>query len=40
VAAHLPWLNRLCKWRAILAGRHLGTRPDTDPQCQAMRDLE
>lgn len=31
-------LNRLCKWRTILAGWQLGTRPDTDPETQAVRD--
>jgi hypothetical protein len=31
-------LNVLCKWRTILAGWQLGTRPDTDPECQAVRD--
>jgi hypothetical protein len=32
-------LNRLCKWRALLAGWHLGTRPRDEPGVQAMRDL-
>jgi hypothetical protein len=31
-------LNRLCKWRAILAGWQLGTRPKGDPECDAVRD--
>lgn len=31
-------LNILCKWRTILAGWQLGTRPNTDPECQAVRD--
>lgn len=31
-------LNRLCRWRTILAGWQLGTRPDTDPETQAVRD--
>jgi hypothetical protein len=31
-------LNILCKWRSLLAGWQLGTRPDTDPECQAVRD--
>lgn len=34
----IDWLNRLCKWRSILAGWQLGTRADTDPECQAVRD--
>jgi hypothetical protein len=32
-------LNKLCKWRSALAGRWLGTRLDTDPECIAVRDL-
>lgn len=32
------WLNRLAKWRMILAGWQLGTRPKEDPECQAVRD--
>lgn len=31
-------VNRLAKWRGLLAGWQLGTRPDTDPECQAVRD--
>ena len=31
-------LNRLAKWRTILAGWQLGTRSDRDPECQAVRD--
>lgn len=31
-------LNRLAKWRMIFAGWQLGTRPDTDPETQAVRD--
>jgi hypothetical protein len=31
-------LNRLCKWRTILAGWQLGTRSKEDPECQAVRD--
>lgn len=31
-------LNRLAKWRTILAGWQLGTRAKTDPECQAVRD--
>ena len=34
----LPNLNRLCKWRTVFAGWQLGTRPKTDPECQAVRD--
>lgn len=31
-------LNRLAKWRTVFAGWQLGTRPDSDPECQAVRD--
>jgi hypothetical protein len=31
-------LNRLAKWRSVLAGWQLGTRADTDAECQAVRD--
>jgi hypothetical protein len=31
-------LNKLCKWRSLLAGWQLGTRADTDPECRAVRD--
>ncbi len=31
-------LNRLCKWRSVFAGWQLGTRPSSDPECQAVRD--
>lgn len=31
-------LNKLCKWRTILAGWQLGTRPKEDPEAQAVRD--
>lgn len=31
-------LNRLAKWRTILAGWQLGTRPKGDPECDAVRD--
>lgn len=31
-------LNRLTKWRTVLAGWQLGTRSDTDAECQAVRD--
>lgn len=33
-------LNRLCKWRSVLAGWHLGTRGKNEPGVQAMRDLQ
>jgi hypothetical protein len=33
-------LNRLAKWRSLLAGWQLGTKPDTDPETQAVRDLQ
>lgn len=32
-------LNKLCKWRSLLAGWHLGSRPDNAPGVPAMRDL-
>jgi hypothetical protein len=32
-------LNRLVKWRLILAGWQLGTRRDDDPETQAVRDI-
>jgi hypothetical protein len=35
----LDSLNRLCKWRAVLAGWHLGTRAKDEPGVAAMRDL-
>lgn len=31
-------MNRLAKWRSVFAGWQLGTRADTDPECQAVRD--
>jgi hypothetical protein len=31
-------LNILAKWRTILAGWQLGTRPDSDPVAAAVRD--
>ena len=31
-------LNKLAKWRTLFAGWQLGTRPDSDPECQAVRD--
>ncbi len=31
-------LNRLAKWRSVFAGWQLGTRLDTDPVSQAVRD--
>lgn len=36
--AHNVALNKLCKWRSVFAGWQLGTRADTDPECQAVRD--
>jgi hypothetical protein len=30
--------NRLAKWRSVFAGWQLGTRLDTDPESQAVRD--
>lgn len=35
----INWLQRLCKWRSVLVGRILGTRPLTDSQTKGMRDL-
>jgi hypothetical protein len=32
-------LNKLCKWRGVLAGWHNGTRAMNAPGTQAMRDL-
>lgn len=32
-------LEKVGKWRSILAGRILGTRPDSDPATQGIRDL-
>lgn len=32
-------LNRVAKWRSILTGRILGTKPITDPPTQGLRDL-
>jgi hypothetical protein len=32
-------LNRVAKWRSILAGRIVGTRPDNDPETQGIRDM-
>ncbi|MGF6641851.1 hypothetical protein [Paraburkholderia sp. MM6662-R1] len=31
-------LERLTKWRSVFAGWQLGTRSDTDPEAQAVRD--
>jgi hypothetical protein len=31
-------LNRLAKWRMVLAGWQLGTRAKGDPECDAVRD--
>jgi hypothetical protein len=31
-------LNRVAKWRGLLAGWQLGTRPKGDPECDAVRD--
>lgn len=31
-------LNRLAKWRGLLAGWQLGTRPKGDPESDAVRD--
>lgn len=34
----LEALNRLAKWRNLLAGWQLGTRANSDPECAAVRD--
>ena len=34
----LDTLNRVAKWRSILAGWQLGTRSKEDPEAQAVRD--
>jgi hypothetical protein len=31
-------LNKLAKWRSVLAGWQLGTRAKGDPECDAVRD--
>jgi hypothetical protein len=31
-------LNIVCKWRTLLAGWQLGTRPKGDPECDAVKD--
>lgn len=31
-------LNRLAKWRSVFAGWQLGTRLESDAECQAVRD--
>lgn len=36
--AHMPNLNRLGKWRNLLTGWQLGTRPKGDPEGDAVRD--
>ena len=33
-------LNRLAKWRSHYAGWQLGTRSNTDPECNAVRDSQ
>lgn len=33
------WVQRLGKWRTVMTGRIIGTRPNTDPQAQGFRDL-
>jgi hypothetical protein len=35
---YLRAINRLGKWRSVFAGWQLGTRLDTDPECQAVRE--
>ncbi len=36
--SRLPWLNRLGKWRVLLAGWQLGTRAKGDPEGDAVRN--
>ncbi len=31
-------LNKLCKWRTVLASWQLGTRGEADGECQAVKD--
>lgn len=33
-------MNKLAKWRSVLAGRQLGTRSDDDQQCKAVKSAE
>lgn len=33
-----PFVEKLMKWRAVLAGWQLGSRSSTDPECEAVRD--
>ena len=33
-------LNRLCKWRTVLTGWHLGSQSSDTPGVPAMRDLQ
>lgn len=35
---NIDWLNRLGKWRTVLAGWQLGTRAKGDPEGDAVRD--
>lgn len=35
---YLNAMNRLAKWRQVLAGWQLGTRLKGDPECDAVRD--
>ncbi len=39
VPPRIDWINRLGKWRSVLVGRLLGSRPDTDPQTIGYRRL-
>jgi hypothetical protein len=34
----INWIERLGKWRSVFAGWQLGTRPNADPECAAVRD--
>lgn len=38
MSAALEALNRVCKWRVLLTGWQLGTRPKGDPEGDAVRD--
>lgn len=38
MSAYMKAFNKLTKWRMVLTGWQLGTRTDTDPEAQAVRD--
>jgi len=35
---YMAAMNKIAKWRSVLAGQQLGTRPLGDPECDAVRD--